>query len=209
MEEPEQPDREQHSASSPDLRCYYHPEREATSQCDSCGDYLCEECTSHWGRKFLCPACHRKARPKLPVNDPRARTVGTSLIILAIASFLLSIVTSVLNGACMVDIFAVIIAALGRSVRKGGRSAMKWSIAFMVLYLLGSLGRLALLLLLWTGLMDMYTTDLTTSDMAIPAANDLVFGAWSVYNGVMLYRILCDSALLRQADVPPRKTNRP
>ncbi len=34
----------EHASMEPDLRCYHHPEREAASQCDHCGDYLCAEC---------------------------------------------------------------------------------------------------------------------------------------------------------------------
>ena len=43
----------------PDLRCYYHPRREATSQCDRCGDYLCDECVSAGRKKHLCEKCRR------------------------------------------------------------------------------------------------------------------------------------------------------
>jgi len=42
----------------PDLRCYYHPEREATSQCDRCGDYLCDECVRSLGGEQLCSKCY-------------------------------------------------------------------------------------------------------------------------------------------------------
>ena len=41
----------------PDLRCYYHPEREATDQCDRCGDYLCAECAKGYFGQHVCPAC--------------------------------------------------------------------------------------------------------------------------------------------------------
>ena len=47
----------------PDLRCYYHPDREATSQCDRCGDYLCGECVLEWKEQMLCDTCYRELRP--------------------------------------------------------------------------------------------------------------------------------------------------
>ena len=40
-----------------DLRCYYHPDREATGQCDRCGDYLCDECKREWTDRTLCVVC--------------------------------------------------------------------------------------------------------------------------------------------------------
>ena len=41
----------------PDLRCYHHPEREATSQCDRCGDYLCDRCVTYFREQYLCATC--------------------------------------------------------------------------------------------------------------------------------------------------------
>lgn len=43
----------------PDLRCYYHPDVEATSQCDRCGDYLCGQCSAGHEGLELCLACVR------------------------------------------------------------------------------------------------------------------------------------------------------
>ena len=43
----------------PDLRCYHHPEREATSQCDRCGDYLCAQCVKEWAGQHLCGKCFK------------------------------------------------------------------------------------------------------------------------------------------------------
>ena len=45
----------------PDLRCYYHPDREATSQCDRCGDYLCAECMQELEAEYLCRTCYQIA----------------------------------------------------------------------------------------------------------------------------------------------------
>ena len=49
--------------TEPDLRCYYHPEREATNQCDRCGDYLCGECVQSLRREQLCPTCYNWCDP--------------------------------------------------------------------------------------------------------------------------------------------------
>ena len=46
------------AATRPDLRCYYHPEREATNQCDRCGDYLCDECVRPLAGEHVCTACY-------------------------------------------------------------------------------------------------------------------------------------------------------
>ena len=40
------------------LRCYYHPDREATGQCDRCGDYLCSECARCHEGMQVCGPCH-------------------------------------------------------------------------------------------------------------------------------------------------------
>jgi len=46
----------------PDLRCYYHPDREATSQCDRCGDYLCAQCVKDLFGTPLCAKCLKHVR---------------------------------------------------------------------------------------------------------------------------------------------------
>jgi len=46
-----------------DLRCHHHPDREATGQCDRCGDYLCADCQKQWKQQLLCPTCKDKRQP--------------------------------------------------------------------------------------------------------------------------------------------------
>ena len=53
----------------PDLRCYHHPEREATSQCDRCGDYLCAECVTEFREQYLCATCLKEVRPRDTSRD--------------------------------------------------------------------------------------------------------------------------------------------
>ena len=61
------------SAPQPDLRCYYHPDREATSQCDRCGDYLCAQCVQEYDEQYLCAKCLRDVmRPKAPAAVKKA-----------------------------------------------------------------------------------------------------------------------------------------
>ena len=58
------------NSTAPDLRCYHHPEREATSQCDRCGDYLCGQCAGEHDEEYLCPRCLRHfKRAQLPVGS--------------------------------------------------------------------------------------------------------------------------------------------
>ena len=60
-------------SSQPDLRCYHHPDREATGQCDRCGDYLCEECLKEYMHTPLCQTCLTSIRQ--PWGSGRSRTV--------------------------------------------------------------------------------------------------------------------------------------
>ena len=50
--------------SEADLRCYHHPGREATSQCDRCGDYLCSECVHEHDELHVCTRCLDEIRPR-------------------------------------------------------------------------------------------------------------------------------------------------
>ncbi len=44
----------------PDLRCYYHPNREATSQCDLCDDMLCRLCVREHEGQHICKTCKKR-----------------------------------------------------------------------------------------------------------------------------------------------------
>ena len=67
----------------PDLRCYHHPEREATNQCDRCGDYLCEVCVSIHDDRHLCRTCWAEVAPSK--RDARhLRLLSISLYIYAV-----------------------------------------------------------------------------------------------------------------------------
>ena len=60
----------------PDLRCYHHPDREATGQCDRCGDYLCDECRTEWEGTPVCTKCRAEL-------DPSARLGAVPLLVCA------------------------------------------------------------------------------------------------------------------------------
>ena len=70
-----------------DLRCYHHPEREATGQCDSCGDYLCSECICMLEGQQLCDGCWAGAHPTERAIK-RLRTCSSNFYILALLTLL-------------------------------------------------------------------------------------------------------------------------
>ena len=80
----------------PDLRCYYHPEREATSQCDVCGDYLCGKCMRSFKKEHVCGTCYewrtRKERMRALGNDIAKALMGGAkfLVILVVTAMLLA-----------------------------------------------------------------------------------------------------------------------
>jgi len=61
--------------NEPDLRCYHHPEREATSQCDRCGDYLCAECVSEYRDQYLCKSCLTELEPRMRKSSRNALAI--------------------------------------------------------------------------------------------------------------------------------------
>ena len=66
----------------PDLRCYYHPDREATSQCDRCGDYLCGECVKDLFGTPLCAKCLKHVRtPGLETMEEAERGMKTFMLV--------------------------------------------------------------------------------------------------------------------------------
>ena len=48
----------------PDLKCYYHPDRDASAQCDRCQDFLCEECMRVSMGRHLCVKCWHQVDPQ-------------------------------------------------------------------------------------------------------------------------------------------------
>ena len=82
----------------PDLRCYHHPDREATSQCDRCGDYLCAQCMKEHRKQYLCERCLRDVtRPKRGSAWIGAWTELPVVLLLHVFVVLVSIELFVLN----------------------------------------------------------------------------------------------------------------
>ncbi len=67
--------------SEVELRCYHHPEREATSQCDRCGDYLCSECVRQHDELRVCAKC-RKDIIKRESGMSRAKRIVLAVLIM-------------------------------------------------------------------------------------------------------------------------------
>ena len=207
-DEAKHPDGEDRRDLAPDLRCYYHPERAATSQCDTCGDYLCEECTAQHEGDYLCPRCHRLARRDEPVTDPRAKPIGRSLFAMGLIMFFWPIVEAAISGVDRLDLFPVAICYAGYYVGKGRRRAMRWALAFMIMCLF--------MLLLMPGILSLVLLDMVPAGSSIkfypPVSTmtkglivrfyvfNFVFLIWACYNAVMLFRLLRDTRLLRNAD---------
>ena len=88
----------------PDLRCYYHPEREATNQCDRCGDYLCDDCVRILIREHVCTTCydrHFGDRTLMDWGEAAVGVVGRVLgliALLVIALILIAFLGSILWG---------------------------------------------------------------------------------------------------------------
>ncbi len=87
----------------PDLRCYYHPEREATSQCDRCGDYLCDDCVRTLVGEHVCVTCYDRHFSDRTLREMGEAAVGVAgrllgLIALIVILVLLVIVTLAVFG---------------------------------------------------------------------------------------------------------------
>jgi len=101
----------------PDLRCYYHPDAEATSQCDRCGDYLCARCTQERQELNLCGRCFEELERFDCGSDLRiAAMLNGVVVILGLLLFRAGISVVI----CWIVLFIVCLAALflGARARK-------------------------------------------------------------------------------------------
>ena len=97
----------------PDLRCYHHPERAATGQCDRCGDYLCTNCVCTWAEQQLCPSCLQQLdRPELGERGRKAciaNLIGAAFLLFGLfpsyPSTLAIIDVVVRVGICAIALF--------------------------------------------------------------------------------------------------------
>jgi len=117
---------------NPDLRCYHHPERQATSQCDRCGDYLCPECVHEHDELHVCARCFEDIRPR--------KEIGTSgkiaCVMNALACFYWMLCVHVPhlseghlpNIPMIVSVVAVLLAVSNIRGRASGERLFRWSV---------------------------------------------------------------------------------
>ena len=122
----------------PDLRCYHHPDREATSQCDRCGDYLCSECVHEHDELHVCARCLEDVTPR----DEIGKSAKIACVINALACSLSLVPLSVLPdidtdvlaaislamSTILVSIVAVSLALSDMRGRAGGELLFRWSV---------------------------------------------------------------------------------
>ena len=109
----------------PELFCYYHPECEASGQCDRCGDYLCSECIRDTAEMQLCSRCLQDMRPRVPLsNSLKASSALNALGMGSVA--VLAKMDSLVVMAMIVSVFGAalvtaLVAAVGnvKKVRSG------------------------------------------------------------------------------------------
>ena len=125
--------------SEADLRCYHHPEREATSQCDRCGDYLCSDCVTEHDESYVCARCLKDITP----IDEIGKSAKIACVINALACsfwpmaillvFLLIVPESALDQLMAVSMImslaAAWIALIGMRGKAGGELLFSWSVA--------------------------------------------------------------------------------
>jgi len=100
----------------PDLRCYYHPDREAAGQCDRCGDYLCAECVREHDELQVCPQClSYLTRPELPTLAQLACLLNLVAIVMFIFIPALRVEMSGLVFELPIIVLAIILAVGGWS----------------------------------------------------------------------------------------------
>ena len=180
----------------PDLRCYHHPERTATSQCDRCGDYLCAECMKELAEQYLCPTCYRELMPARFVDDPRVEQAGTSLMTFAAVSFVFNLLAGALVSSCSIDIFGVILFFLSPTVTKGNLRGIKWSFALLAI-------RLALAIVILIVILSQLLTGGTPIEIdpnvsVIWTFGEIALAVWCLYITILLYRVLRDANPVRR-----------
>ena len=119
--------------NEPDLRCYYHPEREATSQCDRCGDYLCSDCVNDHDELHVCARCFEDVTPREEIG--RSAKIACVLHTLA-CPFLLVTMGPLLESASRtftlismtMSVAAFLLALSDMRGRASGELFFRWSL---------------------------------------------------------------------------------
>ena len=124
----------------PDLRCYYHPEREATSQCDHCGDYLCAWCVHEHDELHVCARCLQDVTPRDEIG--RSAKIACVLNALACTFWLVMILEEMLHLlvlpmslpgklaviSMVTSMLAVLLALIGMRGSANGELPFRWSV---------------------------------------------------------------------------------
>ena len=118
----------------PDLRCYHHPEREATSQCDRCGDYLCSECVNEHDELHVCARCLEDITPRDEIGMSakiacaiNALACSVWLILAARLPHVVRMETLLVTSAIM-SLVALLLALIHMGERASGELLFRWSI---------------------------------------------------------------------------------
>jgi len=124
--------------SEVDLRCYYHPDREATSQCDRCGDYLCSECVRKFHELYLCARCLKDVRPR--GNLGNSARIACVICLVACSLWMVALLlrdilpfseSSLIAPAAIsmgVSVLAVLLAFSHMRGRDGKEQLFRWSV---------------------------------------------------------------------------------
>jgi len=124
----------------PDLRCYYHPGREATSQCDRCGDYLCEDCVHEHDELHVCARCLEDVTPREEIG--KSAKIACVINALACSFWLVVLLENVLRRlglppsvmdtlaaiSMTISALAVLLAVSDMRGRAGGELFFRWSV---------------------------------------------------------------------------------
>jgi len=129
---------------NPDLRCYHHPECEATSQCDRCGDYLCGDCVNEHDELHVCARCLKDIKPRVEIGMSakiacimNALACSNWLLLLIYAKrqwsgppfFLSSAEDGLVSMSKTVSALAVLIVLSGMRGRASEEHYFRWSVA--------------------------------------------------------------------------------
>lgn len=98
------------------MKCYYHPEVEATATCSRCGRAICQTCAVNVGGKMLCQHCLASG----PSAGGRAAgtTPTNSLAVVSIVLGVLGLLGCVCGGAIGGILFGVPAGITGWIARK-------------------------------------------------------------------------------------------
>jgi len=105
------------NATTPENRCYRHPDRETFVRCQRCGRYICGQCQTAAAVGVHCPECMRESRQSAPSSRPITTRVARALS----PSSQRPIVTYAIIGIAVV-VFVLQVVTGQNLISGGGRS---------------------------------------------------------------------------------------